>query len=520
MKEIQSTMPVERTEDVAMVEGLDAVLSASPLDEKKPLQLVLQLCQELDQANIAYCHWKSNNALDRSASGENDLDLLVSRSDVSKFAAILFRSGFKQAKPESQKELIGVLDFHGYDEPSGRLVHVHTHYQLVMGHDMTKNFRLPIENAYLNSAIQDGIFKVPAPEFEFIVLVVRLILKHSTWDVILGKEGKIRTSEQRELEFLQARLDRNRVDDILKEHLPYISTDLFNRCLKALQPGCSSLFRARTGQQLQRSLLACSRHSLAYDVIEKQRRKWIGLIRKRIFKLRSRRRLLSGGAMIAIIGGDGAGKTTTVKNLSAWLSRDFDLQTVHMGKPRESLTTIIVRAILRLGSLIGLYPHLNSMSFFVPDSRSYLFPGKIPWMMREACKARDRYKTYLKARQFVNNGGIVISDRFPLPEIALMDAPLIEKIADGHTDFLSRFLIKFERRYYQRITPPELVIILRLNPDEAVRRKVEEDPAQVHARSSEIWNMKWTGSFFQTIDTQRPREEVLSSIKSLVWSKL
>ena len=29
-------------------------------------------------------------------------------------------------------------------------------------------------------------------------------------------------------------------------------------------------------------------------------------------------------------------------------------------------------------------------------------------MMREACKARDRYHTYLKARRFVNNGGIFI----------------------------------------------------------------------------------------------------------------
>jgi hypothetical protein len=102
---------------------------------------------------IGYCHWKSNNALDRSASGENDLDFLVSRPDIPRFTAILCRLGFKQARAPAEKDLPGVLDFFGYDDPADKLIHVHAHYQLILGHDRTKNHRLPIESAYLGSAI-------------------------------------------------------------------------------------------------------------------------------------------------------------------------------------------------------------------------------------------------------------------------------------------------------------------------------------------------------------------------------
>ena len=47
-----------------------------------PLSAVINLCETLKTDGINYCHWKSNAAIDRSASGDNDLDLLVSRADA------------------------------------------------------------------------------------------------------------------------------------------------------------------------------------------------------------------------------------------------------------------------------------------------------------------------------------------------------------------------------------------------------------------------------------------------------
>ena len=45
--------------------------------EKIALDLVVKLCETLAAQKIDYCHWKSNTFLDRSASGDNDLDLLI-----------------------------------------------------------------------------------------------------------------------------------------------------------------------------------------------------------------------------------------------------------------------------------------------------------------------------------------------------------------------------------------------------------------------------------------------------------
>ncbi|MGI0013972.1 MAG: hypothetical protein ACREBU_11105, partial [Nitrososphaera sp.] len=150
--------------------------------ERPALNLIFNVCQALAEGDITYCHWKSNNALDRSASGDNDLDLLVSRTDEPRFTEVLSRLGFKHATAPAEKDMPGVLNYYGYDAEADKLIHVHAHYQLIVGHDMTKNYRLPIERPYLESAVQGDLFKVPAPEFEFIVFVIRMILKHSTWD--------------------------------------------------------------------------------------------------------------------------------------------------------------------------------------------------------------------------------------------------------------------------------------------------------------------------------------------------
>jgi hypothetical protein len=41
-------------------------------------------------------------------------------------------------------QLPGVLDYYGYDWEAQRFVHVHAHYQLILGHGATKNYHIPI----------------------------------------------------------------------------------------------------------------------------------------------------------------------------------------------------------------------------------------------------------------------------------------------------------------------------------------------------------------------------------------
>jgi thymidylate kinase len=143
-------------------------------------------------------------------------------------------------------------------------------------------------------------------------------------------------------------------------------------------------------------------------------------------------------------------------------------------------------------------------------------------MFREVCRARDRNRAYSKAAKIVTNGGIVISDRYPLPQVTLMDSPYISEVL-SRTDrigVLSRLLVKWEEKYYVPIRTPEILIVLRVDPDVAVQRKTDEDPTEVRLRSTEIWEMDWGSTPVHIVDGQQPASQVLSQVKSLIWAEL
>ncbi len=74
---------------IELQEYLDTIQSVDQdetvIKDQPALDLIRRLCVTLEKEGINYCHWKSNAALDRSANGENDLDLLVHRLDISRF---------------------------------------------------------------------------------------------------------------------------------------------------------------------------------------------------------------------------------------------------------------------------------------------------------------------------------------------------------------------------------------------------------------------------------------------------
>ena len=72
----------------------------------------------------------------------------------------------------------GVLDYYGYDEEADKLIYVHAHYLLILGHDMTNNYRLLIESLYLESTVQGDLFNVPVPEFDY--LFNSVLVKYTT----------------------------------------------------------------------------------------------------------------------------------------------------------------------------------------------------------------------------------------------------------------------------------------------------------------------------------------------------
>ena len=485
------------------------------------LPLIEKFFKALESERVIHCHWKSNAFLAATAQGEDDLDLLISHESRQAFLGVLHRLGFKEAgMSERASRIPGILDYYGYDETACKLIHVHAHYKLILGQDMTKNYHLPIENVYLESSFQGDYFRIPAPEFEWSVFVIRMMLKHSTWNAILGGQGRLSGRERQEMEYLRKKVSPEQVGHVLTNHLPFLNAALFDDCIRSLQPRCPFGVRVKAGEQIQKALHGCRLRPKVMDI-------WLQLWRRlamagtrRLFGHTPGKRMKNGGMLAAVVGGDGAGKTTVIGGILEWLSPPFVTMKVHMGKPTWSWITILTRGILKVGRLLGFYPFTRGPMDFRDEEKPVSFPG-YPSLIREVCTARDRCLTYVKARKQADRGVFVICDRFPLPRMILTDGPQIERMARAFPDKrFVRLLAKLEGGYYRSILPPDLLVVLKVDPDSAVVRKTDENAESVRARSKEIWDKEWEGLTVHVIDANQSKREVLDKTRALLWAHL
>ena len=480
------------------------------------LVLVRRLVAALDAAGVTYCHWKSNESIARSASGENDLDLLVARAHAGPFTEVLTDLGFRVARPGADRQLPGIIDYYGFDDDAGRIVHVHAHFQLVLGDDMTKNFRLPIEDLYLRSATHQGLFPLPSPHFEYVVFVLRMVMKHSTWDAQLDRKSRLTASEGRELAYLEARTDPSEVASLVEAHLPFLDRQLFARCELAAAERVGNLGRAITAARLLHALRSHGRRTETVDLaLRLWRRRW-RRVQRRIPQTTSKKRLDTGGLMIALLGGDGSGKSTAVGLLVQHLSKDFDVRRFHMGKPPWSrLTRIVKRPMGRLRTY-GFFRTTRLPAWHDFDGD---FPG-LAFMVWHVLTARDRYLEYRRARRAVARGTIAVCDRFPTTAIRLMDGPRTPMLPGVDRRPIARWLRTREVGYYAQMLPPDVAVVLRVPPDVAVERRHDEDVDAVRQRAAEVFDLDWSTTNTVVVNADMPIDDVHAEITNAVWAAL
>ena len=482
--------------------------------------LALALREELHLAEVRYCHWKSNDMLHKSATGENDLDLLVHRHDGVRFIEVLARLGFRHAAAPGGRDHPGVSHHYALDAPSGRFVHVHAHFSLVLGDDTTKNFRLPIEDVYLASCRHDTVFPIPSAEFELAVFVIRMMVKHATWDAVAVGKGSLGSNERRELSWLIERSDPDATLDVVREHLAGIGPELWQRCLATLVDRSSLPVRLAVGRAVLRALRPHARRSWPHDLWLRMWRRFTWGSRAYVLRLPARKRIAPVGATIAIVGGDGAGKSTAVAGTAAWLAGPLRVRRLHLGKPRPSVLTLAVKGPMYLarsaGALESAWASVDPRTA-TPEE----FPGNA-WALWHLLTGRDRLRDYKKARREADTGGLVVTDRWPLKQITLMDGPRTTWTLRTPERFgrLTLRIARAEQRVYDQIAPPDVLVVLRLDPEVAVARRSDEPSGYVRARNTEVRHADWAGTDAVVVDATLPRDEVLDAVRRAVWKRL
>ncbi len=215
--------------------------------------------------------------------------------------------------------------------------------------------------------------------------------------------------------------------------------------------------------------------------------------------------------MIALVGADGAGKSTAVEALAQWLGRTFAVTRGHLGRPPASLMTRALRTVARGRSAIRRLA-----------GRGRTPQQSIDQVVLAAALARDRRREFERLRRRADAGELVVCDRFPLPELKSMDAPRVQRFADPHRwRRLTARLAAYEQRCYDAISAPDVLVVLRVDPEIAVGRKPEENPDFVRARWEEIWAIAWDDvPGAHVVDASAPATDVFAALRALVWAEV
>jgi hypothetical protein len=485
---------------------------ASTAPDEPPRSLVERLGEALRDERVVYLQWKGNWKRARWMSGEGDIDLLVDRGAEARFRSVLWDLGFQRADPPPARGIAGIESYFGLDPVTGRLIHVHTHYRLVVGGYWRIVYRLPIETPLLESAVQGEVFRVAAAEFELIAFAVRMVQRYNLVDTLRRPQPGWLKSIQGELDALLAKTDRARLADILAQHLPCLDLAFIDACVASLRPGYPRWQRVPLGRELHRRMRAHARRPPLSVTVWR----WL----RPIVTLRGRipigglggKHLAHGGTVIALVGGDGSGKSTCTRELRDWLSGEFAMMTAHLGRPPRSLLTLAVGGVFKVARAVRLAA--------ASDEERGRKPGYLA-ALRDVCTARDRYHLYERARQFALAGGISFCERYPVPQNPELCGPRLGEFAvQLGRSRLGRWLTAREARYYQEMFPPDLLIVLRVHPEIAVQRKTDEPSDYVRERGWIVWNTDWSGSGAHLVDAGRQLPEVLADLKAILWREL
>ena len=177
-----------------------------------------------------------------------------------------------------------------------------------------------------------------------------------------------------------------------------------------------------------------------------------------------------GGAVIALVGPDGAGKSTLVSHIVESLSGAVGVQATHLGKP----------------TIFGLRAFRDHSS---PGNLEARRPRRLPWIshLLSLALALGRLRAASSAVKDAKRGQVVIADRWPRVSPDGVDGPKTHLLSSAPPSPLERVVATVEQRIYAAMPPVNLAIQIRVDSKIAEQRnrlrRVPDSTSDVRARS-------------------------------------
>ncbi len=497
--------------------------SRSPA-EAPILPRLVAVLQEFHRHGIAYCYWKSSRCLQAVFAGEGDVDLLIAREDQHRAQAILFEQDFKRFPSVVRHDPPAILSFLGYDEPSGQLIHLHLYFRLLVGERLLPNYRLPWEGVILARAIHHPTLPIRTLDStaEAVLLVVRACLELRRSDPIAVRGwGTITRKFALDRAELAARVGRAAVHKLAAELLNETLADCVVDALYGERP---LELQVRIRRHIRRYCAAYR----SYGGFEVRARSimraglWIaGNLNKHFLHLPRpwNRSASGGGCMVAIIGVDGSGKSTSVATMRAWLGSKIDVLPIYFGTGDGRPSLLLWPLKLALPLMTRMFknkPNVASHGKMSGHAPGLFYSGlMIFWAIAVALDKRAKLTAALRG---TNQGLVVLTDRYPQDQILRFnDGPLLARVpvAPG-------WLRRIEAAVYARARrfPPDLVIKLTVSPETAAKREPSMDPMVIRERVAALEHLVFPRARVVCVDAEQPLPDVIRAVKREIWRLL
>lgn len=471
----------------------------------------------LEEHSISYCHWKSNEHLEEGLDGDTDLDVLFDENQKSELEKILRSCDFMQCKSQYGSRYPGVDDWIGFDSETGKLLHLHLHYQIVTGHKGMKEYRLPWSELTLKTRVKDEKTSVYMmdPNLEIVTLYTRIGLKASVKKLQSARKGRYKLSEDdvREIVYLKNIVNWETVTELVNSYYAEDAAAILG--LMRLETIDSNAFLLLNKLSSMRFAKNRTHGSLACVLIKYYyifAMRFLGFCKNKLgFNLISRKvKKNECGAVIAFIGQDGSGKSTVSDIIQDWWTWKMDAKKFYLGSGEHYSSW------------------QKKLHNALPQKKNFFTKILSAWLTLSdyVALSKNVYQKVKQADAYAKRGGLAIFDRFPQIEYAgINDGPKIRSNYLGkiHNPIIKLYALhcaKTEEKFLKKAVTytPNVVFKLMLSPEESLIRKPEENIDLVRQKHEIIKKLNIAKDETFVIDATMTFADEICLIKNKIWN--
>jgi hypothetical protein len=483
--------------------------------------LLIRLLASLEAQEIGYCCWKSSRRAPHAIAGASDLDLLIGRPDRQRATELLISHGFKQWPDAVGCDHPAIASFLGYDEATGAIHHVHVQFNLVFGHSLLKNFRLPTEDQFIARSRRHPTepLRVLDPVDEALLLVVRTQIESRWLDPIAIRQRK--RLRQKTADDFAALASTVEPASVRERAAKLFSPELADAIAEQLNLNGKDFWRPRIRGRIARELAAYRMYGGAEAIVRTLARDALWAVRtinKRylVWPRPWGRRSPGAGVVISVVGLDGSGKSTLVREIRRWLGAEVDVLSSYFGTG-DGEPSLFFRPFKAISRWVArrLRTRPKGASHGVVSDRPPGLGYSVLFAVWAVAVAIDKRQKIVFTQRAARRGFVVVTDRYPQNEIpGFNDGPLLHRLPR-----CPAWLRRFELFVYElaQRAPPDLILKLQVGRETVVWREPKMVKSIIDQRIAWLHELKFSSGRVISIDATRPLEEVHREAKREIW---